>query len=146
MDMVRRSDYKKAVDYGSRYIDRVYHYSMLWRALHKLEMWLAGLGPARTIEARKKQERQIVYPLLERIGELIAKDLERIGKEVYPQRFHRIYVEVARFLPIAIYEGLSMRQVAERLGVSWRTVRDALWYMRRVGFELPEPAKVLPYR
>jgi DNA-binding GntR family transcriptional regulator len=78
------------------------------------------------------------------VGRSLARDLETIGKREYPRRFRPVYVTIAERLPEAIFEKLSMRQFAERLGISWRTIRDCIWYMRRIGFEIPYT--VLPYR
>jgi hypothetical protein len=112
--------------------------------------WIANIPTPKDILSRARQKENIHYKILENVGKVIAKDLESLGRKVYPERFRPVYVTIVEKLPEAIFKGLSMREFAERLGISWRTVRDCFWFMRRIGFELPMIDKIprppLPYR
>jgi len=139
-----RSDYEKAVSSAQRYFDYLYSPDRFWRTFQSILEWLAGIPTALTYETRVRQLQNIHYKVLEYVGLTIARDVERIGRKEYPERFRPVFVTIASKLPEAVFKRMSLREFAGRLGVSWRTVRDALWYMRRIGFELP--LVVLPYR
>jgi hypothetical protein len=139
-----RSDYKKAREAGEKYFSDVYKPDRFWSSFQKLLGWLSNIPPAKTPLTKGRQLRHIHYQILEAVGRALAKDLETIGKREYPRRFRPVYTTIAEKLPLAIWKRLSMRQFAESLGISWRTIRDCIWYMRRIGFEIPYT--VLPYR
>jgi len=139
-----RSDYKKAREAGEKYFSDVYKPDRFWSSFQKLLGWMANIPPAKTVITKARQLFNIHYPILEAVGRALAKDLETIGRREYPRRFRPVYTTIAEKLPLAVWKRLSMRQFAERLGISWRTIRDCIWYMRRVGFEIPYT--VLPYR
>jgi hypothetical protein len=145
-----RTDYRKAVIAGTRYFETDYKADRFWTKMQELLEWIANIPTPKDILSRARQKENIHYKILENVGKVIAKDLESLGRKVYPERFRPVYVTIVEKLPEAIFKGLSMREFAERLGISWRTVRDCFWFMRRIGFELPTIDKIprppLPYR
>ncbi|RLC83599.1 MAG: hypothetical protein DRJ03_16755 [Chloroflexi bacterium] len=135
MDMVRKSDYKKAVDYGERYVSSIYYFEGFWRSLQKLFSWIIKIPPARTPELRSRQESRIVVPLLRYIGELFARDVERRSRSM--KRYRPAYARVAEYLPLAIWFKWDRYRLASAVEVAPSVVRDALWWIRKIGGELP---------
>jgi len=135
--MAKKSGYPKAVDYGQRYLEAIYHYSRFWRAYNELMDWIKGIPQAKTPRARARQESNIVVPLLEWLGTMLGSDVEEIGQTYYKRYYRPVYVKVAQTLPIALYYKWDIYRLAEACDTSPRVVRNAFWFMRLIGVELP---------
>jgi hypothetical protein len=125
--------YKGLIGVAERNIDPEH----VWDGLRVLMEWIDGIPPAKTVAGELRREQYVIIPALERIGDMIASMIEKIGRERYPERLRPAYLEVARILPKASYYGWDRKTIARELGISERTVRDALWYMRRIGVGIP---------
>lgn len=143
----RKSKYHKIAKAAADIFDVVHNlseyaekYNVDWRE------WKEGFEAI--VEAFVRPEfRDKLYAILEtveeRVKEKLREEFERHFEEYMRKvkRYVPAYVKVLDFLIdnpeyLELYERSPMeayRRVAERTGLSWRTVRDSFWMLRRSG-------------
>ena len=137
-----KSDYSKAISSGETYILRAEN---LKDAFRILEAWLKNV-PLQYMkeENRRRFERFVVEPLKSFIAEKFIEEKVEVAKREAP-RWRPAYSRVAEYLvehPEELEEISKMRPMqsyrylAEKLEISWRTVRDAFWALRYGGVEI----------
>ena len=134
--MVKGSDYPKAIASGETYILKA---TSIKEAFRILDRWLQKVPfEYMSEEGRKRFERFVVEPLKRFIGEKFIEEKIKVAKERAP-RWRPAYSRVAEYLvehPEELEEISKMRPMAayrylaEKLKISWRTVRDAFWALR----------------
>ena len=131
-----RSDYPKAIASGETYILRA---TNIKEAFRILEAWLKGVPfEYMSDEGKKRFNRFVVQPLKSFIAEKFLEERIKVAKERAP-RWRPVYSRIAEYLvehPEELEEISKMRPMqayrylAEKLKISWRTVRDAFWAFR----------------
>ncbi len=109
----------------------------IWSGLRVLADWIDKIPPAKKPGAEERRYTIALEPALRRAGEILAADLEDLGRKLYPQYWRPAYARVYYLLPLATYHGWDRDIIAREAGVSRATVRNALWFARRLGADIP---------